>query len=127
MEMRHDSAGRHPARGRSRRRGGAYVVVMAVTVIVALMGLGSIIAGRVRLRTAQIGNEAADARLYAQTGTEAARLWISQDPDWRNNYPGTRFGSTNPFRLEGGSFTVELEDPLDTNLTNRTHRAAALT
>ena len=126
MEKTHDSS-RHPARGRATRRGGAYVVVLAITVIVALMGLGSIIAGRVRLRTAQIGNQAADARLYAQTGTEAARLWVSQDPDWRKNYPGTRFGLNQPFNLEGGSFTVELEDPLDNNLTNRPHDVAALT
>jgi hypothetical protein len=109
------------------RQGGAYVVVLAVTMIVALMGLGSIIASRVRLRTAQIGNEAADARLIAQTGAEAARLWVSQDPDWRKNYPGTRFGLNQPFKLDGGSFTVELEDPLDNNLTNRPHDVAALT
>jgi hypothetical protein len=109
------------------RRGGAYVVVLSTALIVALMGLGSILAGRVRLRTAQTGNDAAEARLYALSGTEAARLWIQQDNNWRVNYPGTRFGVDNSRPFGGGSFTVELEDPADGSLANRPNDTALLT
>ena len=110
-----------------KRRGGAYVVVLSVTVIVALMGIGSILAGRVRLRTAQVGNEAAEARVLAQTGAEAARLWISEDPEWRKNYPTQKVGPGAAFKLDGGSFSVELDDPADGNLTNRPNDVTALT
>lgn len=123
----HSTAGR-AAGPRRKRRGGAYVVVLSVSVIVALMGLGSILAGRVRMRTAQVGSEAAEARLAAQSGAEAARLWVSQDAEWRNNYPGLKFGKDRPLKLEdGGWFAVELEDAADGSLTNRPHDTATLT
>jgi len=103
----------------SRRRGSAYLIVIAVAMIVATLGLGTMLAIRAQLRSAHSLGDAAEARLYALSAIELARLWISQDPQWRINRT-TGVWAANQ-QIGSGTYTLEAADPVDGNLANRPH------
>ncbi len=101
------------------RRGLAYLAVLAVTAIVATMGLGALLAVRVQARAANLMDEVAEARLGALSAIELGRLWISQDSNWRTNRSNGVWVSGQA--IGSGTFTLEVTDPIDGNLANRPH------
>ncbi|MGQ9574698.1 MAG: hypothetical protein ACUVUC_05225 [Thermoguttaceae bacterium] len=102
-----------------RRRASTYLVVLAVALIVATMGLGALLAVRAQLRAASSLADAAEARWYALSAVELGRMWINKDPAWRTNRTTGLWASEQP--LGSGSFTLEVTDPVDGDLANRPH------
>jgi len=102
-----------------RRRGSAYLVVLAVSLIVATMGLGALLAIRAQARTANALSDAAEARQYALAAIELGRLAISKDPNWRTNRTCGVWISQQA--IGSGTCTLEVNDPVDGNLANRPH------
>lgn len=101
------------------RRGSAYLVVLAVSLIVATMGLGALLAIRAQARTANALADAAEARQYALAAIELGRLAIGKDPNWRTNRTCGVWISQQA--IGSGTCTLEVTDPVDGNLANRPH------
>ena len=102
----------------------AYLAVLAVTMIVATMALGALLAVRAQARAANLMSDAAEARLYALSAMELGRLWISKDANWRANRSHGVWVAGQP--IGSGTFTLEVTDPLDGNLANRPHDAVVM-
>ncbi len=102
-----------------RRRGSAYLVVLAVSLIVATMGLGALLAIRAQARTANALSDAAEARQYALAAIELGRLAIGKDPNWRTNRTCGVWISQQA--IGSGTCSLEVNDPVDGNLANRPH------
>ncbi len=103
----------------SSRRGTAYLLVLAVTMIVATLGLGALLAVRGEARITSAAGDIAEVRLYALSAIELGRLWISKDSNWRSNRSQGVWATGQP--IGSGSFTLEVTDPIDGNLANRPH------
>jgi len=97
----------------------AYLAVLAVTMIVATMGLGALLAVRAQARTANLMGDVSEARLYALSAIELGRLWTSQDANWRSNRSNGVWVANQA--IGSGTFTLEVTDPIDGNLANRPH------
>jgi hypothetical protein len=93
--------------------------VLAVTVIVATLGMGALLAVRGEARVARAAGDIAEVRLYALSAIELGRLWISKDAEWRSNRSQGVWAADQP--VGSGSFTLEVTDPIDGNLANRPH------
>ena len=102
---------------KTRRRGSAYLVVLAVSMIVATLGLGALLAIRAQARAAALLGDEAEARYYALSAIELGRLWIAKDPQWRTLRQNGVWASNQP--IGSGTFTLEVTDPVDGNLANR--------
>ncbi len=99
-------------RGSSRpRRGGAFVLVLAASLLVAVLGTAALLAARLEHRAIATGGDMAEARTHAWSAINVALLLIDQDPDWRNTYGNTSWPVDRT--LGGGSFTIEASDPVD--------------
>ena len=101
------------------RRGGAYVAVLALSMIVTAIAVGAIAIVRAQARGSDALSDAAEARLYALSAIELGRLWISQDSSWRANHPNGAWATNQP--IGNGTFTLEGTDPVDGILANRPH------
>jgi hypothetical protein len=99
------------------RRGSAYVAVLAISMIAGAISIGSIAVVRAQGRTHQANADTAEARLYAQSGIELGKLWISNDSSWRTNRTNGTWVSDQS--IGNGTFTLEANDPVDGNLRNR--------
>lgn len=69
-------------RGRS-RRGGAYVLVLGVTTMVGVMGVGAVLAQRVQFQARSFVEHSVAARIAAIAGLEMAMQQIDEDDQWR--------------------------------------------
>jgi len=74
------------SRGRGSRRGGIYIVVMGVAMIVSIIGIASIHIVRLETRNALAVEEMSRAQLAAMSGIEYAVMRLKSDPDWRDNF-----------------------------------------
>jgi len=109
---------------RARRRGSIYIAVLGAAMIVLTLAVGGILAARTQARSADSLGDAAAARLAAQSALELARLWISQDPNWRSTRPNGTWASG--LSLGGASISISAQDPIDNNLANRPHDPVVL-
>ncbi len=101
-----------------RRRGTAYLLVLAATLIVATLGMGALLAVRAQVRATHLAGDTAEARDYALSAVELGRTWISRDVRWRSNRTNGLWASNQP--IGSGSLTLEVTDPID-SLANRPH------
>lgn len=69
-----------------RRTGSAYLLVLGVAMLVTIIGLSSLLVGRLRLRVAALNNSAIQADCAATSVIELALLRITNDPSWRTTY-----------------------------------------
>ena len=96
------------------RRGSIYAVVLAMAILVSLIGLSAVAVGRINLRTAAAGGDAASAEVLALSGIEHAVSVVNADPNWRSNYVHDE--PITPVALGAGEFTWKLQDgTLDVN------------
>jgi len=109
-----------------RNRGGSvYIIVLATAMLVTVVGLASIYAGRLQTRTRRLANDLADARNYAHSAVELGMLWIKLDPGWRKNFsPGPWF-SDRP--IGRGTFSLEVADPTDGEIGDSPYDPVTLT
>lgn len=115
----------HLRRSSSRRRGSVYIAVLGASLIVMTLAIGGILATRVQARGTDASNDAAEARLYAQSALELARLWISQDARWRSNRINGSWADR--LSLGTGNISIDVSDPLDGDLNNRPHDSVQIT
>ena len=68
------------------RRASSYVPILAAAMLVMVTGLAAVTVVRIETRSAEDGNHAVAARLYAQSAIELGFLIIHDDPAWRTNW-----------------------------------------
>ena len=105
-----------PTRSRHTRRGGAYIAILGAATIIMVIGIAAVLGARVRNRSANGVRDIAKARNYATCGIQWAFYHISQDPDWRTNFPNGLW--TDQQAIHDGSFSVWVTDPVDGDLTD---------
>lgn len=106
-----------------RRRGSTYVMVLGVSMTITVVGLAGISARRLRTRSTTRTNGFARARMLAFSGAEHALVRINADGDWRTTYDGATVQQTSG----GGTFSWQVTDPADGNLTDDSSEAATIT
>jgi Tfp pilus assembly protein PilX len=72
--------------GAQLRRGSVYLIVLATSMMVTVIGLSALFAVRVQRRNAEITQDRAEALLCAQSAVELGLLKI-QNPNWRDSEP----------------------------------------
>lgn len=75
----------HLVRRLAARRGSIYVIVLGVSLLVTMIGLGGISANSAIARSINAGADSSLARWTAQSALELARQLIDADPLWRTN------------------------------------------
>lgn len=100
----------------SRRAGSAYVLVLATSMIVTVIGISALTAVRLRLRAAELDRSVGAAELDARSAVDMGLFWIGNDPDWRTNRPNGVW-ETNK-KIGNGTYTLQVTDPTDSDLTN---------
>lgn len=91
------------------RRGSAYALVLAISMLVLVIGAGAIAAARVESRASEESGNIAGARGYALSGVEGARLWIAMDANWRTTFSNGVWATDRA--IGDGSVTVEVVNP----------------
>jgi hypothetical protein len=107
-----------------KQRGSTYLMVLSSSMIVTVIGLASLLAIRVQRRSMQMTNDAAEARLYAQSAIELGLLYV-QDQNWRSTWSNGTWLSDQP--LGNGCFSLEGTDPRDNNLSDSEEDPVILT
>ncbi|MBI1338258.1 MAG: hypothetical protein GC164_15050 [Phycisphaera sp.] len=101
---------------RHSERGGVYVAVLAVAVLLTVIGLAAVMVSRKQLEASTLTRDFVQARLNARSGIELATDWIAQNPDWRTSRSQGTWATK--FALENGSFSLDARDPVDGNFAN---------
>ena len=121
-----------PRRNLRERRGTAYVLMLGMSLMVAVIGLSALYASRAGARTTTLSTGADDARALAMSALELTQQWIAQDANWRSR-PNGVWSADQPIGGGGGgggggaTCTVEVTDPADNNLANDPHQSVVVT
>ncbi len=106
---------RHQTRP-NRRRGGAYILVLGVAMLLAVLGMAGMMSARVTHRQATVGSSATDAMRLAESAVELALHEMAGDPGWRDNHASGEWAAPKP--IGGGSVWYALVDVGDGDLAN---------
>lgn len=109
---------------KTRQRGSTYIMVLSTSMILTVIGLASLLAIRVQRRSMQMTNDAAEARLCAQSAIELGLLYV-QDENWRSTWSNGTWLSNQP--LGNGTFSLEGTDPRDNNISDSEEDPVILT
>lgn len=102
--------------GNARRRGSVYILVLGASLLVALIGVSSLMANRVQRRTVIAAVDHAQARELARTAIDRGLWEIKANPlFWRVTFDA---GTLTNIPLGNGAFTLGATDPVDSNLIN---------
>lgn len=112
----HNIAGSSIRASRRVRRGSAYVTVLATAMIVTVIGLGSLFVVRAHSKALELQADAAEARNYAHSAIEVGLWYIQSGATWRSARPHGIWASN--IALGSGTYTLEVTDPLDGELSN---------
>ncbi len=103
--------------GAPQRRGSAYILVLSVSMIVAVVGISGLMMSRIEQRTASASSDMTAARTYALAAVEIGLFAIEADPlNWRKSFALGKLPTDMP--IAEGAFTLLATDPVDGNLTN---------
>jgi hypothetical protein len=106
------------------RRGSAYVMVLGVATLVAVIGMGVLLAARVGTRMTVDGNDAVEADALAASAVEQALTLINADPGWRSRYGSGK--DNGPYPLGRGTITWKVVDEFDGDLANNANDVTRL-
>jgi hypothetical protein len=98
-----------------KRRASTYIMVVASSMMVTIIGLASMFAVRVQRRSAEMTKDCAEARLCAESAVELGLLFV-KDQNWRSTWPNGTWLSDQ--QLGSGSFTLAGIDPRDSDLAD---------
>ena len=108
-----------------RCRGSVYLYVLASSLLVTILGLGSLAAVRIQMRSTRLVRDSAEARACAVSALELGLLQIKQNPNWRTAFPnGTWLDNKE---LGTGRFTLQGTDPEDGSLSDSAYEPVVLT
>jgi hypothetical protein len=111
--------------GHHQRRGSVYLYVLASSLLVTILGLGSLAAVRIQMRSTRLVRDSAEARACAVSAIELGLLQIKQNPNWRTAWPnGTWLDNEE---LGAGRFTLQGTDPQDGSLSDSAYEPVVLT
>lgn len=98
----------------TQRRGSVYLLVLGLSMLVTVIGLGSVAVSRLTARTVSEGKDFTDARMLAFSAAEHAFTRINADTNWRTTFNG----QTIQMSLGRGTFSWHITDESDGNLTD---------
>ena len=101
-----------------RRSGSVYIMVLGASLLVALIGVSSLMAARVQRRSATLTADKIQARELARSGIDRVMLGAKRnllDSIWRTRLKN---GNYEDKAFAGGTFSVTGIDPIDGDLTN---------
>ncbi len=108
---------RRPASVRSSwRRGSALLFTLLGCLVVATLGVGTLLAVRIERQAATAAMDGYQAALFAQAGIDMAFYRIDHDPDWRAKAAAGAW--SGPQALGTGSYTITMADPVDGDLAD---------
>jgi hypothetical protein len=110
-----------------RQRGSVYIMVLGASLMVALIGVSSLMAARVQRRATTITADRIQARELARTGIDRLMWSMDVDPPGGFCRPMLVNGDYEDMAFAGGTFSVTGVDPIDGNLTNRSGDPVVLT
>src|SRR5690606_16416811 len=99
-----------------RRRGTAYVMVVAIAGMAGVTALSAIFILAAQRRLIELQADAGAARAIAISGVERACAMIDADANWRWNQESGVWVLSEP--LGDGVYTVEVTDPVDGDFTD---------
>ena len=105
-------------------RGSIYLYVLASSLLVTVLGLGSLAAVRLQMRSARLAREAAEARACAVAALELGLLETKQNSAWRTHPNGAWWENKE---LGTGRFTLQGTDPEDGVLGDSAYEPVVLT
>ncbi len=106
-------------------RGSIYVHVLASSLLITIIGLASLSATRLQMRSARLTRDYDEARACAVSAVELGMLYVKQDPNWRTTRPDGIWVQDEP--LGAGRFTLEGVDPGDNLLSDSKYEPLVLT
>src|SRR5438093_1003010 len=98
------------------RRASVYVLVISSSTLLAITGLGALTAMRIQQRNNAGTNDFAEARFYARSAIEVGLRIVTSDSNWRSNYTNGNWKTNQT--IGKGTYTLNVVDPNDGNLTN---------
>jgi hypothetical protein len=105
--------------------GSVYLYVLASSLLVTILGLGSLAAVRIQMRSTRLVRDSAEARACAVSAIELGLLQVKQNPNWRTAWPnGTWLDNKE---LGAGRFTLQGTDPEDGSLSDLAYEPVVLT
>ena len=108
---------RRPISPRRAERGTVLVMALAVSAIVGVIGLSSLLAVRLQHRDVQARAASAQAQLLSDSALRVVHARLVADGDWRNTYTHDVWSPAQPF--DGGSqLSFKLVDQRDTDLAD---------
>lgn len=99
MQNKRDNMRTARTNGRFRRRAGAYVMVLATSMLIALLGITSVTVNRLKFRTGHGLQQAEQARLLARSAIDIGYYSIDQNDNWFNDIDEDSWTTRN---LPGG-------------------------
>ncbi len=103
--------------GAPERRGSAYILVLSVSMIVAVIGISGLMVSRIEQRSASASSDMTAARTHAVAAVEMGLFAIEADPlNWRESFDSGNLPTDMP--IAGGTLTLLATDPVDADLTN---------
>ncbi len=99
--------------------------MLGCATIVGVIGISALTLVRIERIAATDASDFAQARLNARAGVELGLLRISDDPNWRANYPNGLWETDQP--IGSGTYSIEGIDPNDGDLTNSDDDSLTLT
>ena len=105
--------------------GSIYVHVLASSLLIAIIGLASLSAVRLQMRSSRLMRDYDEARTCAVSAVELGMLYVKQDPNWRTARPNGIWVQDEP--LGAGRFTLEGIDPADNLLSDSKYEPLVLT
>jgi hypothetical protein len=99
--------------------------VLASSLLVAILGLGSLIAVRLQMRSVRLNRDVAEARACAASAIQVGLWCVKQDATWRTTRPNGIWLQDKP--LGAGRFTLEGVDPTDSVLSDSQYEPLVLT
>lgn len=96
------------------RRGSAYILILAVSVILTVIGLSAAAIARVETRSVRDQGHWAEAQQLAFSAAEHALTRIAETPSWRTAFRG----KATEVSFAGGTFRWELVDKADGDLAD---------
>lgn len=100
----------------ARDRGSVYVLVLGASLLVAAIGVSSLMAARVQRKIVTVSADRGQARELARTAIDRG-LWEVKNNAalWRTVFAA---GTLSNISFGGGTFTLIAIDPIDNNLLN---------
>jgi hypothetical protein len=122
----HPSQPTHP-RIDPRERGSVYILVLGASMLVAAIGISSLMAVRVQRRTITITADQIQAREMARTGVDRLMHAVEGAPNsWRNFLENKTFDPILVFDSDTQTL-LDAVDPVDGNLTDDTVNPVVVT